>query len=86
MTKLTDLQKKKIVQAAATYLAEHNDVSQVQFARLAGIEKTYMNQMLNGKTHIGNTEIADKYYNAIASYLAVPVKSVSWGQIGRAHV
>lgn len=79
MTKLTDLQKKKIVQAAATYLSEHNDVSQVQFARLAGIEKTYMNQMLNGKTHIGNTEIADKYYNAIASYLAVPVKSVSWG-------
>jgi len=79
MVKLTDLQKKKIVQAAATYLAEHKDVSQVQLARLAGIEKTYMNQILRGKTHIGNTEISDKYYTAIAAYLAIPVQSVSWG-------
>lgn len=79
MTKLTDLQKKKIVQAATAYLAEHKDVSQVKLAQLTGVEKTYMNQMLNGKTHVGNTEIADKYYNAIASYLGIPVKSVSWG-------
>ena len=80
MPNLTDLQKGSISISANKYIeSQEGKLSQAAFAKLAGIDKAYVNQILNNKTHIGSTKIADKYYLAIANYLGVPITNMSWG-------
>lgn len=80
MPNLTDLQKGSISISASKYIeSQEGKLSQAAFAKLAGIDKAYVNQILNNKTHIGSTKIADKYYLSIANYLGAPIKNMSWG-------
>jgi len=63
--RLTDEEKTQLVpEAIARYLSEQ-EASQADLARLAGVSKAYVNQIAQGKTTIGQAQIADKYFRKI---------------------
>lgn len=77
MAKLTDLQRSEIVKAAHSYLQEH-ELSQSKFSELAIVGKAHLNQILRGKTHIGETRINDKYYELIANAIGYKITVSYW--------
>jgi hypothetical protein len=78
MAKLTQIQKTEIIpEAISRYFKEHN-ANQVSLADLAGIDKAYVNQIAQGKTHIGTTAIKDKYYQAVAVALGLKLTPEYW--------
>lgn len=78
MAKLTKIQKTtEIPEAIDRYLAEHN-ASQTILAQMAGIDKAYVNQIAQGKTHIGETPIKDKYYEAVARAIGLNLTPEKW--------
>jgi len=76
--KLTDEEKTQLVpQAIARYLSE-NEASQADLARLAGVSKAYVNQIAQGKTTIGQAQIADKYFRKIAHAIELNIEPTYW--------
>ena len=78
MAKLTQIQKlEAIPEAIERYLAE-NSTTQVALAQLAGIDKAYVNQIINRNETIGKANIADKYYEAIALVIGYKLEKTYW--------
>lgn len=78
MANLTQKQKTEVIPAAIARYFNENNANQVALAQLAGIDKTYVNQIAQGKTHIGSTEIKDKYYKAIARAIGLKIVPEYW--------
>jgi hypothetical protein len=78
MAKLTQIQKlEQIPTAIEVYLSENN-ANQVTLAKLAGIDKAYVNHILKGNENIGKAKIADKYYEAIALAIGFKLEKTYW--------
>ena len=78
MAKLTQIQKlDQIPSAIEAYLSE-NETTQVALAKLAGIDKAYVNQIAKGNEFIGKVKIADKYYEAIALAIGFKLEKTYW--------
>lgn len=78
MAKLTQIQKlEQIPTAIEAYLSENN-TTQVALAKLAGIDKAYVNQIAKGNESIGKANIADKYYEAIALAIGFKLEKTYW--------
>ncbi|MBU2525200.1 MAG: ATP-binding protein [Bacteroidetes bacterium] len=78
MTKLTQIQKTQLIpQAIERYLTDNN-VTQVALATLANVDKAYVNHIAKGNMHIGKTQIADKYYEAIATAIGIRLERTFW--------
>ncbi len=78
MAKLTQNQKlEQIPDAIAAYLSESN-TTQASLAKLAGIDKAYVNQIANRAESIGKAKIADKYYEAIAMAIGYKIEKNHW--------
>lgn len=78
MTKLTQIQKLDLIpQAIEAYLSENN-ANQVALAKLAGIDKAYVNHILKRNETIGKAKIADKYYEAIALAIGFKLEKTYW--------
>ena len=78
MAKLTQIQKLELIPAAIDrYLAENN-TTQVALAKLAGINKAYVNQIAKGNEMIGEAKIADKYYEALALAISFKLEKTYW--------
>jgi hypothetical protein len=78
MAKLTQIQKiEQIPQQIAMYLSENN-TNQVALAKLAGIDKAYVNHIFKGNEMIGKANIADKYYEAIALAIGYKLEKTYW--------
>lgn len=78
MAKLTQIQKlETIPQAIDRYLSENN-TTQVALAQLAGIDKAYVNQIINRNEMIGKAKIADKYYEALALAIGFTLEKTYW--------
>ena len=78
MAKLTQIQKlEALPQAIERYLSE-NATNQVALAKLAGIDKAYVNHILKGNEMIGKANIADKYYEAIAVAIGFKLEKTYW--------
>lgn len=78
MAKLTQNQKTNVLPVAIERYLQENNTTQVALANLAGIDKAYVNQIAKGKESIGKAQIADKYYEAIARAIGVPLEKVYW--------
>ncbi len=75
---LNDCQKlTEIPQAIKQYLEEKN-TSQAQLARNAGVGEAYVTQILTGKTHIGKTQIKDRYYLDLCQAIGYNVTLQKW--------
>lgn len=78
MAKLTQIQKLDLIpQAIEAYLSE-NSTTQVALAKLAGIDKAYVNQIAKSNEFIGKAKIADKYYEAIALAIGYKLEATHW--------
>ena len=66
MAKLTQNQKLVVIPQAIEKYLQENNTTQVALAKLAGIDKAYVNQIAKGAESIGKAKIADKYYESIA--------------------
>lgn len=78
MAKLTQIQKtEQLPQAIEVYMSENN-TNQVAVAKLAGIDKAYVNHILKGNEMIGKAKIADKYYEAIALAIGFEFEKIYW--------
>jgi transcriptional regulator with XRE-family HTH domain len=78
MAKLTQIQKlEQLPQAIELYLSE-NAITQVALAKLASIDKAYVNQIAKGNDMIGKANIADKYYEAIALEIGFKLEKTYW--------
>lgn len=78
MAKLTQIQKlEQIPQAIDKYLVDNN-TTQVALAKLAGIDKAYVNQIIKLNDFIGKAKIADKYYEAIAIAIDYKLEKTYW--------
>ena len=78
MAKLTQIQKlEQIPTAIEAYLSENN-ANQVALAKLAGIDKAYVNHILKRNETIGKAKIADKYYEAIALAIGFKLEKTYW--------
>lgn len=78
MTKLTEKQKlKQIPEAIEQYLSE-KDTSQAQLARVSKVSEAYVSHILARKTHIGNTEIKDRYYLALCETIGLAISTEVW--------
>lgn len=71
------VQKEQLREALKAYLKEHN-ISQNKFSEMCGINVSYVSNILNGNEKIGNTPIADKYYNIIAEQINFQLKKEYW--------
>ena len=78
MAKLTQIQKLEVIpQAIERYLSE-NATNQVALAKLAGIDKAYVNHIVKGNDMIGRAKIADKYYEALAVAIGLKLEKSYW--------
>ncbi len=83
--KLTEHQKLvEIPQAIRQYLDEKNS-SQAQLAKMAGVGAAYVTQILQGKTHIGETQIKDKYYIDLCRAIGYNVTVQKWRHFDTAN-
>ena len=78
MTKLTDFQKLSVIpQQILKYLAE-TDSNQAQLSRDSKVGEAYVSQIMQGKTHIGSTQIKDKYYFDLCQTIGFTLKTEVW--------
>lgn len=78
MAKLTQIQKlEQLPPAIEVYLSENN-TNQVALAKLAGIDKAYVNHILKRNENIGKAKIADKYYESIALAIGFKFEKTYW--------
>lgn len=78
MAKLTQIQKLEQLPAAIEAYLSENNTTQVALAKLAGIDKAYVNQIAKCAESIGKAKIADKYYEAIALAIGFKLEKTYW--------
>ncbi|CAA0144815.1 conserved hypothetical protein [Tenacibaculum maritimum] len=78
MTNLNKFQKEQEIPDAIKQYLDEKESNQAQLARDAKIGEAYVSQILQGKTHIGKTEIKDKYYLALCKAIGYEVEVVIW--------
>lgn len=78
MAKLIQIQKLGQIPAAIEAYLVENSTTQVALAKLAGIDKAYVNQIAKGNEAIGKAKIADKYYEAIALAIGFKLEKTYW--------
>ena len=78
MAKLTQIQKLEQLPAAIDRYLTENSTTQVALAKLAGIDKAYVNQIIKKNETIGKAQIADKYYEAIALAIGFKLEKTYW--------
>ncbi len=75
---LTEYQKiTEIPQAIKQYLQDKNS-TQAQLAKNAGVGESYVTQILKGRTHIGETQIKDKYYIDLCRAIGYNITVQKW--------
>lgn len=85
MAKLTQIQKlEQLPSAIEVYLSE-NSTNQVALAKLAGIDKAYVNHIVKRNETIGKAKIADKYYEAIALAIGYKFEKTYWQHFNTAN-
>jgi transcriptional regulator with XRE-family HTH domain len=78
MAKLTQIQKLDLIPSAIEAYLSDNSTTQVALAKLAGIDKAYVNQIAKSNEFIGKAKIADKYYEAIALAIGYKLEVTHW--------
>lgn len=78
MAKLTQIQKLDLIPSAIEVYLSENSTTQVALAKLAGIDKAYVNQIAKSNEFIGKAKIADKYYEAIALAIGYKLEVTHW--------
>lgn len=78
MAKLTQIQKLDLLPSAIEAYLSENSTTQVALAKLAGIDKAYVNQIVKCNEFIGKANIADKYYEAIALAIGFTLEKTYW--------
>jgi transcriptional regulator with XRE-family HTH domain len=78
MAKLTQIQKLDLIPRAIEAYLDENSQTQVALAKLAGIDKAYVNQIAKSNEFIGKAKIADKYYEAIALAIGLKLEVTYW--------
>lgn len=78
MAKLTQNQKLVVIPQAIEKYLQENNTTQVALAKLAGIDKAYVNQIAKGAESIGKAKIADKYYESIAIAIDLKLEKTYW--------
>ncbi|URC13969.1 AAA family ATPase [Flavobacterium sp. B183] len=78
MAKLTQIQKLQQIPSAIEAYLQENTTTQVALAKLAGIDKAYVNQIVKGNETIGKAKIADRYYEAIALAIGLKLEKTYW--------
>lgn len=78
MAKLTQIQKLDLIPSAIEVYLSENSTTQVALAKLAGIDKAYVNQIAKSNEFIGKAKIADKYYEAIAMAIGFKLEVTHW--------
>ncbi len=59
--------------------------SQAQLAKMAGVGAAYVTQILQGKTHIGETQIKDKYYIDLCKAIDYEITVKKWRHFNTAN-
>jgi DNA transposition AAA+ family ATPase len=72
--------KQQIVIALENYLTLHQ-MSANEFVKQSGINESYISNMRNGNNKIGNTDIAPKWFEAVAKAIGFLLKKVYWQTI-----
>lgn len=75
--RLTQEQKQAISIELKKYLAQHK-ISSNEFSARTEINPAYISAIVNGKTYTGSTEIQDKWYKVIATYINLSLKKEFW--------
>lgn len=78
MTKLTLLQKTQEIPAAIKRYLDEKQISQAELSRNSGVGDAYLSNIMNGKTHVGPTEIADKYYLKLSETVGYTLENPTW--------
>ena len=78
MAKLTQIQKLELIPAAIERYLDENQTTQVALAKLASIDKAYVNQIVKRNEMIGKAQIADKYYEALALAIGFTLEKTYW--------
>jgi len=69
--------KQNIVNALASYMEVHG-LSQESMEQKSGVNSSYINAMLNGRTQVGNTEIKEAYYKKVADAIGYEYERKFW--------
>lgn len=78
MAKLTQIQKLDLIPSAIEAYLSENSTTQVALAKLAGIDKAYVNHITKSSEFIGKAKIADKYYEAISLAIGYKLEKTYW--------
>ena len=78
MTKLTEFQKLTIIPQQIAKYFENTGGNQAQLSRDSKVGEAYISQIMQGKTHIGSTEIKDKYYVDLCKAIGYQLKMEVW--------
>lgn len=78
MAKLTILQKTSEIPVAIKRYLDEKQISQAELSRGSGVGDAYLSVIMNGKTHVGPTEIADKYYKQLATAIGLQLGEPTW--------
>lgn len=78
MTKLTEFQKLTIIPAEINKYFADTGGNQAQLSRDSKVGEAYVSQIMQGKTHIGSTEIKDKYYLDLCKAIGFKLKIEVW--------
>ncbi|CAA0159428.1 conserved hypothetical protein [Tenacibaculum maritimum] len=78
MSNLSKFQKEQEIPTAIKQYLADKESNQAKLARAAKIGETYVSQILQGKTHIGKTEIKDKYYIALCKAIDYEIDTSIW--------
>lgn len=70
-------QKEQIKEALEVYLQQHN-ISQNEFAKQSGVNVSYISNIRSGKSTIGDSLIADKWYKIIAEQIGFKIEKDYW--------
>lgn len=78
MTNLNNFQKQTQIPDAIKKYLDEKDTNQAQLGRDAKVGEAYVSQILQGKTHIGKTEIKDKYYMSLCDAIGLKIEVEIW--------
>lgn len=85
MTKLSIFQKTEQIPVAVERYMENTGAKQPDVAKISGVGLTYVNQILQRKTHIGKTAIKDVYYLGLAKAIGLDIRVSYWQHFDTAN-
>lgn len=78
MANLNNFQKTTEIPNAINRYLREKDTSQAQLCKNADVGEAYLSHILQSKTHIGPTEIKDKYYLALCEAVGYKLTIETW--------